>query len=68
MEGALPLRETFTLDGDSDSTTLTVEIRYDVPGKVLGVIANRLVVEKMNVKEAQAVLNKVKTICEAGHI
>lgn len=68
MEGSLPLRETFLFDGDSKSTTLTVEIRYDVPGKVLGVIANRLVIERLNVKEAVAVLNKVKTICEADNI
>jgi anaerobic magnesium-protoporphyrin IX monomethyl ester cyclase len=68
MKGAFPIRETFRFQGDSDSTELTFEIRYDVPGKVLGVIANRLLIEKMNVKEAAAVLNKVKTICEAKKV
>jgi len=47
MEGAFPIRETFTFNGDSETTELVFEIRYDVPGKVLGVIANRLVIEKM---------------------
>jgi uncharacterized Fe-S cluster-containing radical SAM superfamily protein/uncharacterized membrane protein len=65
MEGAFPIRETFRFQGDPENTELTFEIRYDVPGKVLGVIANRLLIEKMNVREAAAVLNKVKTICEA---
>ena len=68
MEGAFPIRETFQFDGDSNSTTLTFQINYNIPGKVLGVIANKLVVEKLNVKEAVAVLNKVKSICEADKI
>jgi len=64
MEGAFPIRESFTFQGNEHETELMFEIRYEVPGKVLGVIANRLVIEKMNVKEAVAVLEKVKTICE----
>jgi anaerobic magnesium-protoporphyrin IX monomethyl ester cyclase len=65
MEGAFPIRETFTFQGDSTSTLLTFEIRYNVPGKVLGVMADKLVIEKLNVTEAVAVLNKVKDICES---
>lgn len=64
MEGSFPIRETFTFQGDSHSTLLTFEIRYNVPGKVLGVMADKLVIEKLNVTEAVAVLNKVKDICE----
>ena len=66
MEGSFPIKETFTFKEDGESTELDFEIKYDVPGKVLGVIADKLVVEKMNVKEAIAVLNKIKDICEAG--
>jgi len=65
MEGSFPIKETFTFKEDGESTELDFEIKYDVPGKVLGVIADKLVVEKMNVKEAIAVLNKIKDICEA---
>lgn len=68
MKGAFPIRETFLFHGDSDSTDLTIEILYNVPGKVLGVIANKLVIEKLNIREAIAVLNKVKAICEAEKI
>jgi coenzyme Q-binding protein COQ10 len=66
MEGSFPIKETFTFQGDEKSADLNFEIKYDVPGKVLGVIADKLVVERMNVKEAIAVLNKIKDICEAG--
>ena len=65
MEGSFPIKETFTFQGDETSTELTFDIRYNVPGKVLGVIADKLVVERLNVKEADAVLNKVKDLCEA---
>jgi len=66
MEGSFPIKETFTFKGEEQSTELTFGIQYDVPGKVLGIIADRLVVERLNVKEAVAVLNKIKDICEAG--
>ncbi|UCH80660.1 MAG: SRPBCC family protein [Nitrospiraceae bacterium] len=65
MEGSFPIKETYSFKGDDTSTELTFEIKYDVPGKVLGVIADKLVVERLNVKEAVAVLNKIKDICEA---
>jgi anaerobic magnesium-protoporphyrin IX monomethyl ester cyclase len=68
MEGSFPIRETFTFHGDTKSTLLTFEIRYNVPGKLLGVMADKLVIEKVNVTEAVAVLNKVKDICEAEKI
>jgi len=66
MEGSFPIKETFLFTEDGTSTELTFQINYDVPGKVLGVIADKLVVERLNVKEAVAVLNKIKDICEAG--
>ena len=65
MEGSFPIKETFNFQGDATSTELNFEIHYDVPGKVLGVIANKLVIERLNVKEADVVLNKVKDICES---
>jgi ligand-binding SRPBCC domain-containing protein len=68
MEGAFPIRESFVFEEDGGATKLTFSIHYNVPGKVLGVIANRLVIEKLNVKEAIAVLNKVKALCEAENI
>ncbi|RME66355.1 MAG: hypothetical protein D6778_04890 [Nitrospirae bacterium] len=64
MEGHFPITETYHFDGDDKRTTLTVEIEYELPGKVLGVLADKMVVEKLNVKEADSVLEKIKTICE----
>jgi len=64
MEGHFPITETYLFEGDDKKTTLTVEIEYELPGKVLGVLADKMVVEKLNVKEADTVLEKIKTICE----
>jgi uncharacterized protein YndB with AHSA1/START domain len=66
MEGSFPIKETYDFQGDEKSTELTFDMYYEVPGKVLGVIADKLVVERLNVKEAIAVLNKIKDMCEAG--
>ncbi len=66
MEGQFPITETYLFDGDSNKTRLTVQIEYELPGKLLGVLADRVVVEKLNVKEADTVLDKVKTLCEEG--
>ncbi len=64
MEGAFPITETYLFDGDQQKTTLTVQIEYELPGKLLGVLADKVVVEKLNVREADTVLDKVKTLCE----
>ncbi|RMG70080.1 MAG: hypothetical protein D6710_07710 [Nitrospirae bacterium] len=66
MEGQFPITETYLFDGDDKKTKLTVQIEYELPGKLLGVLADRVVVEKLNVKEADTVLDKVKTLCEEG--
>ena len=68
MDGAFPIRETYRFEHDTKTTVLSVDIEYEVPGKVLGVIANKLVVERVNMKEAEAVLKKIKAICEADKV
>ena len=68
MDGSFPTRESYLFEGNSDSTMLTIEINYEVHGRILCVLANRLVVEKLNKREADAVLKKVKTICETDNI
>lgn len=65
MEGAFPVRETYRFEDEAGDTKLTFELNYEMPGQLLGVIANRLVVEKLNIKEVRIVLEKVKALCEA---
>jgi len=66
MEGAFPIRESFEFEGNGDKTRLTFSIEYEIPNKVLSVVANSSVVEALNAKEVRNVLDKVKVLCEAG--
>jgi len=64
MEGNFPIRETFEFTPEGDGTRLTFSIEYEIPNKVLSVVANSSVVESLNAKEVKAVLDKVKVLCE----
>lgn len=65
MEGGFPVQEDYTfVPADGKGTELTVEISYDIPGRILSTISKSSVVEKLNQKEADGVLEKIKTMCE----
>lgn len=64
MEGGFPIQENYTFTPLNGGTDLTVEISYDIPGKIMSTISKSSVVEKLNQKEADSVLEKIKTMCE----
>lgn len=64
MEGTIPMTEKYTMRELDGATELTVTIDYQMPGKVLEKIANSKLVEKLNKREGENVLEKVKLLCE----
>ncbi|MGQ9625430.1 MAG: SRPBCC family protein [Anaerolineae bacterium] len=48
------------------ATKVYLTIEYEVPGGVLGRLADRFLVEKMNQKEAEAALANIKSMVESG--
>lgn len=64
MEGGFPIVERYAFSPSDKGTELLFEMEYEIPGKLLGSIANKVVIEKLNRKEAANVLSKVKTLCE----
>jgi len=64
MDGGLPNTEHYTFTPISGGTELMVEIDLAIPGKIMQVVAKSSVVEKLNQKEAEGVLDKIKTFCE----
>ena len=64
MEGAFAITEHYTLQEQGDATELAIRITYQMPGKVLEKIANSKLVEKLNQREADNVLGKIKLLCE----
>ncbi len=64
MEGGFPITETYAFTQVNGGTKLNVDIEYETPGKVMSVISKSSVVEKLNQREADAVLDKIKMLCE----
>lgn len=64
MEGGFPITENYGFKQAADGTELSVEVIYDMPGKILQTVAKSAVVEKLNQKEAEGVLDKIKMLCE----
>lgn len=48
-----------------NKTGYTIRVDYSMPGSVLGRIADKLFVERFNDREAEHVVQNLKTICEA---
>ena len=64
MEGTIPMTEKYAMREVDGVTVLGVTINYQMPGKVLEKIANSSLVEKLNLREADNILAKVKLLCE----
>ncbi len=64
MEGSFPIQESYSFTPANGGTDLAVEITYEIPGKIMSTVSKSSVVEKLNQKEADGVLEKIKTFCE----
>lgn len=49
---------------EANGTRVDLTVEYDMPGSILGRLANKLVVEKLNEREAESALVNIKTIIE----
>jgi len=64
MEGGFPITEHYGFKQVDGGTELSVEVTYDIPGKIMQVVAKSAVIEKLNQKEAEGVLDRIKMLCE----
>ncbi len=55
----------WTLEPQGQATKVNVRIDYSVPGGVLGKIANRVLLERMNQKNMESMAQGLKIYCEA---
>lgn len=65
MEGSFPITESYSFAAAEDGTELSIEVQYEMPGKIMSVVSNKGLMEKLNKKEADSVLGKIKLLCEA---
>ncbi len=63
--GPLAGEQTWTYAPRNGDTEVTVDMEYTVPGKALGKIANRLIVERMQERSLEQTLENLKLLCEA---
>ena len=61
----MPGTYTTTVSADGDNTTVTQTFDYEVKGGALGKAIDRLVLEKMNAKNAKSSLKKLKDLLES---
>jgi uncharacterized membrane protein len=66
MEGMVTGTSRWTYADAGGSTHLTVGFDYELPGGVLGQIADKLAVEQMNIANGEQSLANLKAICEGG--
>jgi ligand-binding SRPBCC domain-containing protein len=64
MEGGFPITENYGFKKLDSGTELTVEVIYETPSKIMQAVSKSGLVEKLNQKEADGVLEKVKLMCE----
>ncbi|MDH4100096.1 MAG: SRPBCC family protein [Nitrospirota bacterium] len=64
MEGSFPLSEHYSMTPVDGGTEMSITLDYEIPNRVLERIANTKLVEKLNKREAENVLAKVKLLCE----
>jgi len=64
MEGGFPITEHYGFRKADGGTELTVEVIYEAPGRIMSVVSKSSLVEKLNNKEAEGVLEKIKLLCE----
>lgn len=65
MEGSFPITESYSFSPEEKGTELVIDVQYEMPGKIMSVVANKGLMEKINRKEADNVLSKIKLLCEA---
>ena len=56
----------YIFEPEGDGCRLTVRVDYDLPGGILGRLANKVVVERKNVEDLRAGLQNLKRLLEGG--
>jgi len=64
MEGGFPITENYGFRKADGGTELTVEVIYETPSRIMQAVSKSGLVEKLNQKEADGVLEKIKILCE----
>jgi coenzyme Q-binding protein COQ10 len=65
LKGPLAGSQTYQYQPVEGGTEVKMEMEYTIPGKALGKIANRLIIERMQEKSVHQSLENLKLLCES---
>jgi hypothetical protein len=65
FEGPIAGEHTWTYTAKGDETEVVLDLDYTVPGKALGRIADRLLLERLQEKAMDHTIENLKLLCEA---
>lgn len=64
FEGGMSGKMSYTLEPEANATKVTFDVDYEMSGGVLGRAVNKLLVERMNEKNAERMLENLKMMME----
>jgi uncharacterized membrane protein len=64
IEGPLAGEHTWTYTPKNGDTEVTVDMEYTVPGKLVGAIIDRLIIEHLQERSLDQTLENLKMLCE----
>lgn len=65
VEGPIAAEHVWTYTSNRDVTEVLTDIDYTIPGKAIGNIADKLVIEKLQERAAENTLENLKLLCES---
>jgi coenzyme Q-binding protein COQ10 len=65
IEGPLAGKQEWIYKAKGKDTEVISDVEYTVPGKAVGKIVDRLIIEKMQERSAEQTLENLKLLCEA---
>jgi uncharacterized membrane protein len=66
IEGPLAGEHTWTYTPKNGDTMVTVDMEYSVPGKVVGTMVDRLIIECLQERSLDQTLENLKLLCEVS--
>lgn len=64
ISGAVNSKQSWTYNTEGTGTEVKFEMEYELPGSVLGKVANKLIVKKLMDNSAEQTMKNLKDICE----
>ncbi len=64
ITGALNSKQSWTYNAEGTGTEVKFNMEYELPGNVLGKVANKLIVKKLMDNSAEQTMKNLKDICE----